>query len=765
VLDRYCAGCHNERLLTAGLALDRLDVASPAENAEAWEKVIRKLRAGQMPPPGMPRPQSTEYASLIAHLETELDQSAVDNPNPGPSYARRLNRAEYANAIRDLLSLEIDGETLLPADDSRYGFDNNGEVLTISPLLLERYLSAARTISRLAIGDPEFPPAFETYEVSKYYRQDDRMDERLPFGTRGGIAVQHNFPADGEYVIKARLHRNSREYIRGLGAEHQFEIRVDGAQVARLAIGGERHGRSAGIFSTAGLGDSAQEIYERTADDALEVRVSIPAGPHLVSGAFLKETFAPEGPLQPRLTQYDYAQYKGGEPAVASLAIGGPFDSERVGETPSRQRIFLCHPRSGAEEALCAKTILSTLARRAYRRPVTSDETQVLLDFYGSGSANGGFEAGIRSALERILVGPEFLFRVETEAAGGPPVAAHNITDIELASRLSFFLWSSIPDDELLELAEKGTLRDAEVLEQQVRRMLADSRSKALVDNFAGQWLYLRNLRTVSPDPDEFPYFDGNLREAFQRETELFFASMLSEDRSVLDMLSADYTFVNERLARHYGIPGVYGSHFRRVSLDGANRAGLLGQGSILTVTSHPNRTSPVVRGKWVLDNLLGAPPPAPPADVPNLKEEHEDGRALSMRQRMEEHRANPVCASCHQLMDPLGFALENYDAIGRYRDSDSGQPIDASAVLPDGTKLSGPEGLRSTLLARPEDFVSTVAERLLTYALGRGVEYYDAPAIRKIVRESAADGYRWSSLFLGVVKSTPFQMRRSSDL
>jgi hypothetical protein len=712
----------------------------------------------------MPRPQTTEYAALITHLETALDQWAAGNPNPGISYARRLNRAEYANAIRDLLALEINGGAMLPTDDSRYGFDNNGEVLTISPLLLERYLSAARTISRLTIGDPEFPPAFETYEVSKYYRQDDRMDERLPFGTRGGIVVQHNFPADGEYVIKFRLHRNSREYIRGLGAERQFEIRVDGAQVAQLAIGGERYGRSAGIFSTAGLGDSAQEIYERTADDILEVRVSIPAGPHLVAGAFVKETFVPEGPLQPALTQYDYAQYKGGEPAVASLAIGGPFDSEHVGETPSRERIFLCHPRSGAEEATCARTILSALARRAYRRPVTSDEIQVLMDFYGSGSAKGGFEAGIRSALERILVGPEFLFRVESEAADGPPGAAHNITDIDLASRLSFFLWSSIPDDELLDLAEKETLHDPAVLEQQVRRMLDDARSKALVDNFAGQWLYLRNLRTVSPDPDEFPYFDDNLREAFQKETELFFASMLRENRSVLDMLSADYTFVNERLARHYGIPGVYGSHFRRVSLDGANRAGLLGQGSILTVTSHPNRTSPVVRGKWVLDNLLGAPPPAPPADVPNLKEEHEDGRALSMRQRMEEHRANPVCASCHQLMDPLGFALENYDAIGRYRNSDSGQPIDATAVLPDGTELSGPEGLRGVLLARPEDFVSTVAERLLTYALGRGVEYYDAPAVRKIVRESAADDYRWSSLFLGVVKSTPFQMRRSSE-
>ncbi|HWP84948.1 MAG TPA: DUF1592 domain-containing protein [Terriglobia bacterium] len=763
-LDRYCVTCHNERLRTAGLTLDRLDVSRPSENPETWEKVIQKLRAGQMPPARAARPEPSAYAAFLSYLETELDSWAAAHPNPGRAGIRRLNRAEYANAIRDLLDLEIQADSLLPADDSRYGFDNNGDVLTISPLLLERYMEAARTVSRLAVGDPAILPAFETYEVSKYYRQDDRMEETLPFGSRGGIAVRHHFPVDGEYILRARLHRNSREYIRGLMAPHQFEMRVDGKLVRRITIGGEKHGKSAGIFSTASLGDAAQEIYERTADEVLEVRVPIQAGPHWIGASFRKETAVAEGPWQPRLSQYDYSQYKGGEPAVASLAVGGPFDAKGVSQTPSRRKIFLCHPEAGQDEAACARRILAALARRAYRRPLTDQDLKPLLAFYEAGRATGGFEAGIRSALERILLGPEFLFRFESDPPGLAPGTPYRVSDLELASRLSFFLWSSIPDEPLLELAEQGKLRQPGVLEEQVRRMLADPRSRALVENFGGQWLYLRNLRAVSPDPDVFPYFDDNLREAFQKETELFFESMLREDRSVLEMLTANYTFVNERLARHYGIPNVYGSHFRRVVLDDPNRAGLLGQGSLLTVTSHANRTSPVVRGKWVLDNLLGAPPPPPPPNVPNLKERHEDGRNLTMRQRMEEHRSNPVCASCHRLMDPIGFALEGFDAIGRSRTHDAGQPIDTTGELPDGTRFDGPAGLRAALLARPEGFVATVAERLLTYALGRGVEYYDAPAIRTMIREAKASGYRWSSLILGVARSAPFQMRRSPE-
>jgi mono/diheme cytochrome c family protein len=762
LLDRYCVTCHNERLKTASLMLDKMDVASPGDGAETWEKVVLKLRAGQMPPARAPRPDAAAYKSFVAYLEGELDRAAAAHPNPGQIGIRRLNRAEYTNAVRDLLAIDIDGDSLLPADDSRYGFDNNGAVLTISPLLLERYMSAARRIGRLAVGDTSIPPAFESYEVSKYYRQDDRASEDLPFGSRGGIAVRHYFPLDGEYVVKVRFQRNSREYIRGLGDPHQMDVRLDGARVKLFTVGGERLGKSAGIFSSASLGDPKQETYERTADDPLEIRFAATAGPHRVEVSFLKETAFAEGPLQPHMSQYDFTQYKGGEPAVASVAIGGPFDVKGVGDTASRERIFTCHPSSAQEQEPCARRILARLARQAYRRSPTDAEIDILLGFYRTGSKTGGFEAGIRGAVERILMGPEFLFRVESDPPNLAPGAVHRVSDIDVASRLSFFLWSSIPDEELLSLAEKGRLSDPAVLEQQVRRMLADARSKALVENFAGQWLYLRNLRSMTVDPEAFPYFDENLREAFQTETEMFFESMLREDHSVLDLLTANYTFVNERLAKHYGIPDVYGSHFRRVTLNDPNRAGLLGQGSILTVTSHANRTSPVVRGKWVLDSLLGAPPPPPPPNVPQLREPGEDGRSLSMRQRMEEHRANPVCASCHKMMDPIGFSLENFDAIGKWRIKDSGMAIDTTGELPDGTPLDGPASLRKALASKQEEFVSTVAERLLTYALGRGAEYYDEPAIRKIVHDAAPGGYRWSQLFLGVVKSIPFQMRRS---
>jgi hypothetical protein len=766
VLNNYCVGCHNERVRTAELLLDKADVENISKEPEIWEKVVKKLRTGAMPPADMPRPDEATYDSLATYLEKALDRAAAANPNPGRPVLHRLNRVEYTNAVRDLLAVDIDGETLLPADDSRYGFDNIGDALTLSPALLERYLSAARKISRLAIGDPDISPVFESYNVPKYFAQDDRMNESLPFGSRGGIAVRHHFPLDGEYVIKIRLERNSRDYIRGLLDEpHQIDVRLDGTRLKLFTIGGENQGKSAPIFSNANLGDPEQEIYERTADDVLEVRFPAEAGPRLVGVAFLKETSVLEGRLKPRMTQDDLHNYKGGDPGVAGISIGGPYEAKGVGETPSRRKIFVCHPSSAQEEESCAEEILSTLARSAYRRPLAEKDVQTLLDFYQAGHSEGGFEAGIGKAIRRILVGPEFLFRIEVDPENVPPGTAYRISDLELASRLSFFLWSSLPDEQLLDLAERGRLQDPAVLEQEVQRLLDDSRSKALVSNFGGQWLYLRDLRSINPDLEVFPYFDDNLREAFRQETELFFESLLREDRSVLDLLSADYTFVNERLARHYGIPDVYGSHFRRVELKTEERRGLLGKGSILAVTSYANRTSPVLRGKWVLENILGTPPPPPPPNVPSLVVSAKDGKALSMREAMQQHRANPVCASCHKVMDPLGFALENFDGIGAWRTTDANAPIDPSGVLPDGTPFEGPAGLQKVLVSKGEEFVATTTEKLLTYALGRGVEPYDAPAIRSIIREAASSNYRWSSLILAIAKSTPFQMRRSREL
>jgi hypothetical protein len=765
VLDRYCVGCHNEEVRTAELLLDRADLEDISKEPEVWEKVVRKLRTGAMPPIGMPRPDQSIYDSLATYLEEALDQAGAAKPNPGRPVLHRLNRVEYTNAVRDLLALDIDGTTLLPGDDSKFGFDNIGDALTISPLLLERYLSAARKISRQAIGDLNTSPVLETYNVPQFFVQDDRMDEALPFGSRGGIAVRHYFPLDGEYVVKVRLERNTSNYIRGLAEAHQLEVRLDGARIKRFTIGGEPKGRSSPSFSDTARGDPEQELYERTADEILEVRFPVTAGPRLVGVVFLKETSVPEGRLKPRMTEYDLNNYKDGEPEVASVVISGPYDAKGIGETPSRQKIFVCRPDSSQEEEPCARKILSTLARRAYRRPVTEEDVRTLLGFYKAGHNKGGFEAGIRTALRRILVGPEFLYRVERDPENVAPDTPYRISDLELASRLSFFLWSSLPDDQLLELAEAGKLKDPEVLEQQIRRLLGDWRSKALVSNFAGQWLQLRNLRSINPDSEAFPSFDYNLRDAFRQETELFFESLLRENRSVLELLSADYTFVNQRLARHYGIPNVYGSHFRRVELSQEERRGLLGKGSILAVTSYANRTSPVLRGKWVLENILGTPPPPPPPNIPDLVESGEDGKALSMREAMERHRANPVCASCHKVMDPLGFALENFDGIGSWRTTDAGAPIDSSGVLPDGTPFEGPAELQRVLLSsKREEFVTTVTEKLLIYALGRGVEHYDAPAIRGIIREAAANDYRWSSLISGVVKSTPFQMRRSRE-
>jgi uncharacterized protein DUF1592/uncharacterized protein DUF1588/uncharacterized protein DUF1587/uncharacterized protein DUF1595/uncharacterized protein DUF1585/cytochrome c len=768
LLDRYCVTCHNQKAATAGLMLDKLNPDKAGEDAVVWEKVVHKLRTRAMPPAGRPRPDAPSYNFLITRLETELDRAAAVKPNPGRPAIHRLNRAEYTNAIRDLLAIDIDAESMLPIDEVDQGFDNIGDALSVTPVLLERYMAAARMVGRLAIGDPKIRPFSEKYELSKFLAQDDRMSDDLPFGSRGGIAIRHYFLADGEYTIRVFLQRNSRDYIRGLAEPHPLDFRVDGERIKLLTVGGgdELKGAPGPPFSQAGkIGDPISETYEHGgAEQRLEVRFAAKAGQRLVAVTFLNKDAVPEGVFQPALSQFQLVQYKGGSPSIDNVVITGPYGVTGVADTPARQKIFVCRPARIADQEPCARKILSTLARRAYRRPVTDKDLGTLLRVYEAGRSEGGFEAGIQTALERILAGPEFLFRIERDPAGVPPDTAYRVSDVELASRLSFFLWSSIPDDQLLNLAESGKLKDSAIFEQQVRRMLGDPRSRSLVTNFASEWLYLRNLGSKTPDPKLFPEFDDNLRQAFQQETELFLDSTLREDQSVLRLLDANYTFLNERLARHYGIPDIYGSHFRRVTL-GAEfdaRRGLLGQGSLLTVTSYANRTSLVLRGKWLLDNILGAPPPPPPPNVPGLEETGSDGKPLPLRQLMERHRQNPVCASCHASIDPLGFVLENFDAIGRWRTTDAGAPIDSSGVLPDGTRLDSPSALRNVLLSRPEEFAAVFAERMLVYALGRRVDYYDFPAIRKMVRESAQQEYRWSSLILATAKSMPFQMRRS---
>jgi hypothetical protein len=819
VLDKYCVTCHNEKLRVAGLTLDTIDVDNVSAGAQVWEKVIRKLRMGAMPPPGRPRPDRGTYDALASWLETEIDRAAVARPEPGRTESvHRLNRAEYQNAIRDLLAMEIDVAALLPADDAdQHGFDNMADVLSVSPALMERYLSAARKISRLAVGLPPAGPVVEMHRLSLLLYQDDHLSEDLPFGSRGGVAIRHYFPVDGEYDLKIRLQRNYVEYVRGLGTPHELEIRVDGVRIKQFTVGGEAKGTPAPASYAGNIfGLPEWEQYALNADAGLEVRVRAKAGPRLVAVSFVKKQWEPEGVLQPRQTGFPLAINERGDenPAVETVTIGGPYTVDGPGDTPSRQRIFVCRPdpipspqrsplrgegaRSAGEGDDCARTILSSLARRAYRRPVADGDIRTLLAFYKVSRSKGAlrqasperrssfdqaqddrsrraqdvvsqsshdFDAGIQLALQRMLADPDFLFRIEQDPENVPPATAYRLSDLDLASRLSFFLWSSIPDDELLDLAARGKLKHPKVLGQQVRRMIADARSKALVDNFAGQWLVLRNVRDVFPDPSVFADFDENLREAFRRETELFLESQLRGDRSVVDVLNADYTFVNERLARHYGIPNVYGNRFRRVTFTSDRRGGVLGHGSILTLTSYPNRTSPVLRGKWILENLLGTPPPPPPPDVPALPDRGEAGRPASVRERLEQHRKNPTCAVCHSQMDPLGFALENFDAIGRWRTTGEGRlPIDASGALPDGSQFDGLAGLRALLVGHREQFVETVIEKLLSYAVGRGVEYYDRPAIRKIAREAAASDYRWSSIILGIVKSAPFQMRRSAS-
>ena len=728
VLDRFCVTCHNARLRTAGLLLDQADVDHPEADAATWEKVLHKLRAREMPPAGVLRPDDATYDALAGYLETALDAAAAAHPNPGRPGAYRLNRVQYANSVRDLLGLEIDAASLLPADDSGYGFDNIGDVLTVSPVLLEKYLSAAAAISRLAVGDRSLAPTSTDYSVPPATVQTERDSHDLPIGSRGGLAVHHHFPLDAEYVVKVRLQRGKdATTIVGMSEEHRLDVRLDGRRIRQFTVGGP------GPVS----------------DDALEVRVPVTAGSHLVAATFVRDTVKPEGVLN---TAGDQAFFEG----VGSVSIAGPYGATGPGDTASRRKIFVCRPQRREDEDACATTIVTALARRAYRRPIAKEEVPSLLVPYRSGREQGGFENGIRLALQRMLVSPDFLFRVEVDPPGVAAGSAYRISDVELASRLSFFLWSSGPDDELLRLAERNQLHDRAALERQVGRMLADARASTLVSNFVGQWLYLRNIEAVLPDPSAFPDFDENLRKALATETDLFFESMVRENRSLLDLLRADYTFLNERLARHYGIAGIHGTDFRRVTLTDEARKGLLGKGSILTVTSYPNRTSPTLRGKFILENLLGSPPPPPPPNVPSLKED-KDVSHLPMRQRMELHRTNPVCASCHARMDPLGFALENFDGLGRWRPG-----VDASGVLPDGTTIDGPVGLRKVLLDKKDQFVETATERLLTYALGRGVEPFDMPAVRRIVRDSAASDYRWSSLVTGIVTSVPFQMRRA---
>ena len=763
VLNRYCAGCHNEKTKQGNFVLSTLDPSNVGADTERWELVVRKLTARSMPPAGRPRPTDAVYDEVIGHLETALDRVAAANPDPGRTDTfRRLNRTEYRNAIRDLLNLDIDAETLLPSDDSSHGFDNIS-VGGLSPMLLERYLSAAQKISRLAVGTPVRSAGAETIVLPPDLTQEDHFDGQ-PFGTRAGARVEHIFPADGEYQFEMRLTRDRNELIEGLTEPHQVEVSIDGVRQQIFTL--KPAPRAAANDPVA-----PQYAPEQAADAHLNFRTRVAGGPHVVQVAFIKRPSALiETERQPYLASYNSDRTPRTQPALYSVSIAGPFNPSGIGDTPSRTRIFSCRPARPADEAACARTILSTLARRAYRRPVTSDEVQTLVDFYKQGRADGSFEHGVEMALRAMLTSPAFLFRIEREPAAlkgapGKP-SAYRIDDVELASRLSFFLWSSIPDDELLDVAVKGRLKDEAVLEQQVRRMLADQRAEALVTNFASQWLYLRNLESHMPDSRLFPDFDDNLRQAFRRETELLFESVMKENRSVVDLLRADYTFLNQRLAKHYGIPNVYGSHFRRVQLGPDHvRGGLLGQGSIMTVTSYANRTSPVRRGQWILENLLGTPVPPPPVNVPPLPENEPGAKVLTVRERMVQHRANPVCASCHQLMDPVGLATENFDAIGRYRtQSEAGGPVDASGGLPDGSSFDGVTGLRKAVLKRPELFVTTLTEKLMTYALGRGLEPYDASAIRDITRRARKDDYRFSSVVLGIVNSTPFKMRRSAS-
>jgi hypothetical protein len=741
----FCVECHNSEDKTAGLALDTISSEDISQNSKAWEKVVRKLATRQMPPEGSIRPSGRTYESIVSTLTTSLDRWSSEKPDPGRTDTfRRLNRTEYQNAIRDLLALDIDASTLLPPDESSRGFDNQ-TVGDLSPTLLDRYITAAQKIARLAIGSPTRSPGGETIRIRADITQEEHVDG-LPIGTRGGALVPYTFPQDGDYEIQLRLTRDRNEHLEGLHEPHELEVLLDRERKALFTVKVPR-----------------TETDHQTGDEHLKARFHVTAGPHQIGATFLKNPSSlQETKRQPYQAHYNMHRHPRLTPALYQVSIIGPYAPQGHGDTPSRRRIFVSAPREPNEEEACAQRILSTLARRAYRRPVTDADLQKPLERFREARAEGGFDAGIEMALSAILVNPQFLFRIEADPPAISANSPYRLPDIQLASRLSFFLWSSIPDDTLLDLAEHGELSKPDVLERQVRRMLADPRSRSLATNFAGQWLHLRNLESITPDLRLFPDFDDNLRQAFRRETELLFESVLREDRGVLELLESDHTYLNERLAKHYGIPNVYGSHFRRVVLDKNTMRGvLLRQGSVLMVTSYANRTSPTIRGKWILENILGTPPPPPPANVPALKD-NTVSSSLSVRERLAEHRSNLACAGCHKLMDPTGFSLENFDAVGRWRSFEEGKPIDSTGGLPDGSRFEGVMGLESALRKRPEIFVGTLTEKLLTFALGRGVEWFDAPAVRKIVRDARTQDDRFSSLIVGIATSTPFQMRRS---
>jgi mono/diheme cytochrome c family protein len=751
-LNTYCVTCHSDQARTGGLSLEKADLSNLSANAETWEKVIRKLRVGMMPPPNAARPDKAQLEAFASYFESSLDRAAAAKPNPGHVVMHRLNRAEYANAIRDLLALDIDATALLPPDDESSGFDNIADVLRVSPSLMERYLSASWNISRMAVGNAAITPSTATYRVRPDLSQDQHIDG-LPLGTRGGILVPHTFPLDGEYQIKVRLWRNTFDLLRGMEDPHQIEIAMDGERLQLVTVGGPED--FAAMAENPGT-------FGADLDRRLTIRIPVKAGTHDISATTILRSHAQRDHLiKPFMrTTIDGLDITG-DPSVDRLTIEGPYGQTSAGDTASRRRIFTCRPSSASQEEPCARRILSSIARLAYRRPLEDADVDMLLDFFRKGRTGKSFESGVESALQYVLASPEFLFRFESDPPGVATGTPYRLKDLALASRLSFFIWSSIPDEELLTVASQGKLKDA-VLEQQVKRMLADPRSGALIENFAEQWLHLRNLKSSSPDLEAFPDFDDNLRQAMKQETTLFFDSIMREDRSVMDLLNADYTFVNERLARHYGIRNIYGSQFRRIKVPSDARRGLLGQASILTVTSYPNRTSPVERGKWILTNLLGVPPSPPPPNVPPLKEESPDGKPRSLRESLEAHRANPVCAGCHKAMDPIGFSMENYDAIGYWRTADHGAPIDASGTLFNGTAVTGISGLREMLVSNPDVFVGVMTEKMLTYALGRGITYKDMPVVRKVVHDARTENYRFSSLVAGIVKSTPFQFKEA---
>lgn len=758
----YCTGCHNDRSRTGGMSLADPALVDPAAHPELWEKILHKISTGQMPPAKMPRPEPADFRTVIANITTTLDRAAASHPDPGRVGAHRLNRTEYGNAVRDLLGVTIDTSRVLLPDEADEGFDNVAVSLALSPAHLERYLTAAREVSRLAVGDASLGDAVRssTYRVPKLLEQDVRLGDDLPFGSRGGIAVRHQFPLNGEYTFKIRLRRQIYDYIIGMGSAQNLDLRIDGKRVTRFRVGGEVQG-TPGPLTWNGeiVGDTPYELYAHAADKGLEARATVTAGEHVVSASFVDAPWEPEGMQQP--LQVDFGRGSDeqfdGVAAVDALTINGPYKSAGAGDTPSRRLIFSCKAASATDEA-CARRILARLARRAYRRTATNDEVETLLGFFNSASKARGFEAGIQYAIERMLVSFNFLFRIEREpsnASGG----VYRVSDLDLASRLSFFLWNSIPDDTLLTLAEKNQLREPAILTQQVTRMLRDPKASALVTGFANQWLGIRKAQSFLPDPNIFPEFDENLRRALQQETNLFVGSQIAEDRPILDLVTANYSFVNERLAQHYGLKDVAGLRHRRYTFTDGIRGGILGQGTMLMATSYPDRTAPVVRGFWVLETLLGMPPPPPPPDIPDLKTVTDDGRPLSMRAQMERHRESPSCSVCHVRMDPLGFSLENFDAIGRWRQMSGGVPVDASSVFPDGTPINGVPGLRALVVKHQDSYVHTFVSKMLTYALGRHVDYRDQPAIREIVRKSATADYRWSAIIQAIVSSQPFLM------